>query len=282
MGDQSDGTLYGDAMSARYDADFAAIFGSHDRGDLAFFQALALASTGPICEIGAGTGRVTLAVARVAGRRAVTGVEPSPAMRARFAERVGQEGASVVVAAGSFASIPLASGSQGLVFAAFRSFQHVLDSAGQLAALAEMRRVTRPGGLVALDLFDPAYHLLKRARSTLGVSYRTAEGSFIERWESREVDRVRQRVDVTFRWVERDALGATVRDESATYPVRYTFPFELEHLLARAGFEAIDVRGGYDGRPIGPRPGELVAVCRKPRRGGEAPYRKRSGSKAER
>src|SRR5690606_39307049 len=57
---------------------------------------------------------------------------------------------------------------------------------------------------------------------------------------------ISQRVDVTFRWIEKDMEGRVLVDEAATYGVRYTFPIELEHLLARAGFEAIDVRGGYD------------------------------------
>lgn len=260
-------TSYGAEMSARYDDDFDAIFGSRDRGDLPFFVALAEATSGPICEVGAGTGRVTLAVAEVAGRRRVTGVEPSAAMRARFMERLDEPGQPrVEVVAGSFAAIPLPNNSQGLVFAAFRSFQHVLTTEAQLRSLVEVQRVLRPGGVFALDMFDPAYHLLRRAPPSLGVTYRTAHGTAIERWESREIDRVQQRVDVTFRWVERSDLGVTLRDDSATYGVRYAFPVELEHLLARSGFEAIELCGGYDGRPLGARPRELVAVCRKPSR----------------
>ena len=276
-------TSYGDAMSARYDADFDAIFGGGDRGDLPFFQALAEASSGPLCEVGAGTGRVLLAVAEVVGRRRVTGVEPSPAMRARFADRLAQSGrTNVVISSGSFEVIPLPARSQGLLFGAFRSFQHVLTTEAQLRSLAEVQRVLRPGGLFALDLFDPAYHLLRRARATLGVSYRTARDTTLDRWESREVDRVAQRVDVTFRWVERNDLGLTISDESATYGVRYTFPVELEHLLVRAGFEAVELRGGYDGRPLGPTPRELVVVCRKPLAVARAVQPKRTGSKAAR
>lgn len=270
-------THYDADMSAHYDADFDAIFGgSEERGDVPFFRALVAATSGPVCEVGAGTGRVLLAVAGVAGRRRLTGVEPSAAMRDVFMSKLGA-GAPIAVVAGSFEHIPLRTGSQGVVFGAFRSFQHVLTTEAQLAALAECRRVLRPGGVLALDFFDPAYHLLRRAPASLGVTYRSPRSTIVERWESREVDRVAQRVDVTFRWVERDLDGVLVRDVSATYGVRYTFPVELEHLLARAGFEAIDVRGGYDGRPLAARPRELVAVCRKPEL-----QPKRSGSKASR
>lgn len=257
---------YDGAMSARYDADFAAIFGGRDRGDLAFFQRLAREHAGPVCEIGAGTGRVILAVGEVVDGCALTGVEPSDEMRAVFEVRLASgTSRNVKCMAGSFTSIPLGDASQGLVFSAFRSFQHVLTTDEQLAALAEVRRVLRPGGIFALDLFDPAYRLLRRARPTLGVRYRTADGRLRERWESREIDRVAQRVDVTFRWIEKDVQGRVLVDEAATYGVRYTFPIELEHLLARAGFEAIDVRGGYDGAPRSARSRELVVTCRAPR-----------------
>lgn len=259
-------TVYGEAMSARYDMDFEALFGGADRGDIAFFEALALATQGPICEVGAGTGRVLLAVAEVASGRVLTGVEPSAAMRARFAARLAEAPgvADVRVVAGSFEAIPLPGASQGLVFGAFRSFQHVLTTSGQLAALAEMRRVLRPGGMLALDFFDPAPHHLRRARPTIGVRYRTARETTVERWESRTVDRVSQCVEVRYRWVERDTDGREVSDESATYRVRYTYPIELEHLLARAGFVDVEVRADYDGRALGPRPRELVVVCRRP------------------
>ena len=267
-------------MSARYDDDFAALFGDSeagDRGDVPFFRALVAATTGPVCEVGAGTGRVILAVEEAAGRRRLTGVEPSAAMRDVFTRKVEAIGSTVAVVPGSFEQIPLRSGSQGVVFGAFRSFQHVLTTDAQLTALAECRRVLKPGGVLALDFFDPAYHLLRRARPSLGVTYRSARSTIVARWESREVDRVAQRVDVTFRWVERDLDGVVIGDVSATYGVRYTFPIELEHLLARAGFEAIDLRGGYDGRALAARPRELVVVCRAPpKRNGQ----KRSGSNA--
>ncbi|HRE92308.1 MAG TPA: class I SAM-dependent methyltransferase, partial [Myxococcota bacterium] len=66
----------------------------------------------------------------------------------------------VEVKDGEFARIPLPDGVLGLVFAAFRSFQHVLEVDEQLAALHEMRRVLRPGGRLALDAFDPPYGML--------------------------------------------------------------------------------------------------------------------------
>ncbi len=265
-------TLYSAAMAGRYDADFEAIFGGADRGDLGLFCALAARAGGPICEVGAGTGRVLLAVAAAAPAAPVVGVEPSAPMRtnleARLAELDPRVGARVGVRDGAFGQLPLSDGSQALVYSAFRSFQHVLEVPDQLAALAEIRRVLRPGGRLAIDLFDPDYRLLCDAEPTLVTTYRTPAGATVERYDSRTVERARQRVDVGFRWIERDQWGRVCSDDQARYAIRYTFPWELVHLLARVGFEDVELYGDYQGGPVGAEPRELVVLARAPGGGG--------------
>ncbi len=48
------------------------------------------------------------------------------------------------------------------------------------------------------------------------------------------------------------------------FAMRYLFRFEVEHLLARGGFEVEHVYSDYDGSPYGSRyPGDLIFVARK-------------------
>ncbi|MCB9731002.1 MAG: class I SAM-dependent methyltransferase [Deltaproteobacteria bacterium] len=262
------GEGYAAAMSARYDADFEAIFGGPDRGDLDFFRAIAASAGGPIAEIGAGTGRVALAVADAAAGEAVVGVEPSEGMRAAFEARLAAAdprlSARVCARAGTFASAPLPDASQALVYSAFRSFQHLLSPDEQLAGLVEMRRALRPGGTVAIDLFDPDYRLLHDAEPFLVARYPRAGGGTIERYDSRRILRAEQLVEVGFRWIERDARRRVVADERGSYRIRYTFPYELVHLVARAGFADVALFGDYDGSPLGDDPRELVLVAKRP------------------
>lgn len=263
-------SAYPSEMSRRYDEDFEAIFGGPDRGDLEFFTTLAALAEGPVCEVGAGTGRVLLPVAASAAGATVVGIEPSSAMREVMLARVGAAdprlGARIAVRDGSFADLPLADGSQALVYSAFRSFQHVLDVDGQLAGLRECLRVLRPGGTLAIDLFDPDYRLLHDTEPTLVARYRREDRAIVERWDARRIDRVSQRVDVDFRWVVRRGLGPVLEDVRAHYAIRYTFPHELLHLLARAGFAAVQLFGDYDRSPLGPTPRELVVVATAPGR----------------
>lgn len=48
-----------------------------------------------------------------------------------------------------------------------------------------------------------------------------------------------------------------------SFPLRYLFRFELEHLLWRCGFELEQLYSGFDRAPYGSSyPGELIAVAR--------------------
>jgi len=259
-------TVYVEAIGSRYDHDFESIFGSADRGDLAFFAGLASAARGPICEIGAGTGRVLLPVARAAPEQVIAAIDPSESMRTRLMARLEAEEPAlqrrVTVLDGRFEAIPLPDASQALVYAAFRSFQHVLTVDGQLAALAEMRRVVAPGGTIAFDLFDPDPETLTTSEPRCVTHYETERGTIVERWDARTILRVPQIAHIDFSWVERDQEGAVVGRDEARYTIRFTYLQELRHLLARAGWDDYTIDAGYAGEVLDADPRELVVVMR--------------------
>jgi len=96
-----------------------------------------------VLDLGSGTGRFTPALAREFGGP-VHGVEPSDRMR-QVAEQTGRR-TGVQYLAGSAESIPLPGEACDLVLM-FLSFHHVRD---RHAAVAEIRRVARPGARVLL------------------------------------------------------------------------------------------------------------------------------------
>ena len=224
-----------------YDTLEAAVPGGDDIG---FFRDLALRTEGPVLELGCGSGRVTVPLAEAGVT--IVGVDRSRPMldvaekrrrglpadvrrRLRFVEadmtdvRVGRR--------------------FGLVFAAFRVFMCLLDPDAQLAALATSRRHLRPGGLLALDLFDPRLDLLASeawAARRMGevrnpVTGRRVVVDVVERRN----DLVAQRFSERWRFAELDDGGEVVREEHETLTMRWTFRPELHHLLARAGFDLV-------------------------------------------
>jgi hypothetical protein len=55
-----------------------------------------------------------------------------------------------------------------------------------------------------------------------------------------------------------------IRPITQAFPMRYFFRYELEHLLARSGFQITAAYSDYDRTPLGGKhPGELIFVARK-------------------
>jgi hypothetical protein len=145
-----------------------------------------------------------------------------------------------------------------LVTCPFHAFQHLLDVPSQLAVLANVRRHLAPGGAFAFDVFDPRLAVLASpaAEERLEVTF-LLDGVQTRRFSRARADRATQILEVTFRFEPPQAEGST------TVRLRWFHRYELEHLLARAGFTDLTITGGFDGRPWRPE-GETVIVARAP------------------
>lgn len=209
-----------------------------------------------MCEIGCGTGRVLLPIAR-AGLDC-TGVDPSPAML------------DVLRAKGPPAQLTLVEGSFGgfdtgrryaLVYAAFRVFQHLLTVEEQLEALANVRRHLAPGGRFAFDVFSPDLARMAPAEEPETEDSRWIEGDEEHiRYAAVSRDHVAQVMNVRFR-VARRRDGQLLGEDVTELPLRWYWRFELEHLLARAGFVVEHLYGGFQGGPYDARR-DMVFVVR--------------------
>lgn len=108
-----------------------------------WFQTL----TGSILDLGAGTGALTLDLAwRVGANGHVTAIDRDAKaleIARALAERLG---VGIAAVTGEVTALPLQDATQDTTVARFL-FQHLPDP---LAALGEMRRVTRPGGRIAI------------------------------------------------------------------------------------------------------------------------------------
>jgi len=238
------------------------------RPDVAFFLNEAVNAGSPVVELGCGTGRVLIPIARAGVE--IVGVDSSPHMLSVCRERIGREPEAVqsrvrlvhadmrrfdVDRRFTLATIP------------FRPFQHLLTVDDQLACLAAIRRHLVDGGRLILDIFNPALDAL--VNGLVGEEHgEEAEFSMpdgrrvVRRQKTVATDRFTQVNDFELIYYVTHPGGREERLVHA-FSLRYLFRFEAEHLLARSGFEVEQVYADYDKSPYGSTyPGELIFVAR--------------------
>jgi SAM-dependent methyltransferase len=210
------------------------------RGDAPFYRDLARRSGGEVLEIGVGTGRVALQL--VESGLQVTGLDASAAMLAIAAEKAGTTGLAerLHLELADMRVFDLAAQRFGLVVVPFRGFQSLLTPDDQLAALACFRRHLRPDGILALHLFDPDFRfLLPGSKGPFDRQYgvdcqtgRRVEGVL----ETALFDHVMQVRRNLWRYRAFEADGAIAEEETLELSLRWTFRWEMRHLLRLAGF----------------------------------------------
>lgn len=214
-------------VARTYDDAYAVI--RDPSGDAAFYRFMAETQGGPLLELGCGTGRVLLEVAKT-GIECV-GLDASREMLRVLREKKPPDTVAVVHA--HMESFDLGEGRFRLITAPFRAVQHLLDVPSQLAALNNVRRHLARGGAFAFDVFDPDL-----ARTAVAHEPESLEATFrhqaheVRRYTTVVRDASAQIMTVTFRF-ESDAPELV---GSARFQMRWYYRYELEHLLDRAGF----------------------------------------------
>lgn len=240
-------------------------------GDVEFFLGLAkeAAAAGyPVLELATGTGRVAIPIARAGVR--VVDLDASKEMLAQAAEK-SSDVDNVRWAQGDMQAFDLPE-QFGLAFIPYRSFQHLLAVKDQIACLECIHRHLVPGGRNALDVFNPDIVIigqwlgakrggLQRRRDDY-ISPKTER--VVKAWETRDYHPAEQEVESTFIDEELDDEGVVVSRVYRGLRLRYVFRYEMEHLLARTGFEIEDLFGDCYGAPFTDTSPELVFVARKP------------------
>lgn len=119
--------------------------------DLDLWRELAAQAAGPVLDVGAGTGRVALDLARRGA--AVTAVDVDAALLAELARRARGEGLAVATHVADARTFALP-GAFAAILVPMQTIQLLGGPAGRRAFLARARAHLRPGGLLAAALAD--------------------------------------------------------------------------------------------------------------------------------
>jgi SAM-dependent methyltransferase len=246
---------YGRVTSRYYD--FA--YGGHPavEGDVEFYLSLAREGAGPVLELGCGTGRVLLEIARAGFP--CTGIDASRAMLNALSAKPHPPTLRLVCA--QMQDFDLGSDRFALIYSAFRAFQHLYTVEDQLACLERVRRHLAPGGIFAFDVFNPRLARMAQLEEPEAEDARfEMEGDTVVRYTAVERDPLTQLMVVRMRY-ERSREGAVVSNDTVEFRMRWYYRFELEHLLRRAGFESVELYGDFHRAPLEGENG-FVILCR--------------------
>jgi SAM-dependent methyltransferase len=240
-----------------------------ERQDVAFFVELARQSGGPVLEIGSGTGRVLIPTAK-AGLE-IVGLDYSEAMltvcRRKLATESEAVRARVRLVQGDMRRLDLGQTFR-LVTIPFRPFQHLTTVEDQLSCLAGIRQHLDPGGKLILDIFNPWLVRLTDEKFDQEQGdepeFTMPDGRRVirrNRAVSRDLSNQVQEVELIYYVTHPDGHQERLVH---SFPMRYLFRFEAEHLLVRSGFEVEALYADYDQSPYGSKyPGELIFVAKR-------------------
>lgn len=242
-----------DLLAALYDEQYA-----HYRDDLAFYTRLAADYGSPVLELGAGSARVSAALAR-AGHQVVA-LEVSGEMIRRGRERLAGEGLSEQVRYRQGDMRALELGERfSLIVAPFNAFMHLYTLSDQDAALAGVSAHLTRGGLFALDLYNPNF-------GALGALRREAEwahvgGERAELFLYQTVDQDAQILETRY-YLDRVDEDGRLRRDTATLTQRYYTRFELERALRSAGFTHLQFYGSFERERYTAGSSHLICLAR--------------------
>lgn len=231
-------------------------------GDISFYRE-ACRGARAVLELGAGSGRMLLALARA--KRRLVGLELDPEFLAlakrnlRALPPAKRQGLRLV--AGDMRDFEL-SERFDRVLLPYNALYCLLNQRAALACFRAAHRSLALGGKLVLDVWNAeAFHgnsANPQVDETEPVVTLGHAGRTWDVFERSSVRRARQRLDVSYTYLPREG-GPTYQIPIAQ---RYYTPAEVTGLLERAGF-AIEARyGDFSGRRFSARSRQLIVVAR--------------------
>ncbi|MDP6372328.1 MAG: class I SAM-dependent methyltransferase [Vicinamibacterales bacterium] len=232
------------------------------RRDVGFWQRLATRTGGPVLELGCGTGRVSLPLARTA--EVVVGVDRSGEMLARARRRLRRSryGSRVQLVRGDIRALPFKDPAPfRLALAPYGILQSLLRDRDLEATLRSVAAVLESGGTFGIDLVPelPDWREYRRRVSLRGR--RGRRGPRLTLIESVRQDRARRITTFDQEFVEHGGAARSRRRFSIAF--RTLSMRQMRNRLERSGFEIEAVLGDYRGRPWDARADAWILLARR-------------------
>jgi ubiquinone/menaquinone biosynthesis C-methylase UbiE len=232
------------------------------RRDVPFWRRVAAGADGPVLELGCGTGRVSLPLAR-AGVNLV-GIDRSAPMLDRARRQIRRSSnpqirKSLRLVRGDIRTLPFDAGAFPMVLAPYGILQSLIRPRDLTAALASVARVLAGGGTFGIDLV-PDVPKWREYENRVQLRGRAA-GAQLTLIESVRQDPKRHLTTFEQKYVER--RGARTREHRFDLTFRTLSVRQMTGQLERAGFRVDSVLGDYRGRPWDDRADVWIILAKK-------------------
>jgi SAM-dependent methyltransferase len=241
-----DDGYFDERVAARYDESSAEMFDPAVVDPAVDFLA-ELAGSGRALELGIGTGRIALPLARRGVP--VHGIELSNAMVARLREKPGGEAIGVTI--GDFATTT-ADGTFSVAYLVFNTISNLTTQAAQVSCFRNVASHLEPGGCFVIEVGIPALQRLPPGETIR--AFHVSE----TRWGIDEYDVAKQ--GLTSHHFE----IVDGRLERVSIPFRYTWPAELDLMAELAGMRLRERWSGWQREPFTSDSRKHVSVWEKP------------------
>ena len=238
---------------------------SHDIG---FFIDFARKSRAEVLELGCGTGRVLIDLAK--GGVRITGLDVFSAMLARCKQKLlseNQNARSMVVdlVLGDMRSFSLGQ-TFGLITIPFYSFNYLLTVEEQVSCLSCVHKHLKSDGKLIVVLPNPylPYLIDDRYLREFGdePEFEMSDGRRVRRRfqiKTRDLSRQVVQAETIYYIAHADGVQERLVNDLS---IRYLFRYEAEHLVARCGFVVEAIYGDYDKGSFGCQDlGELIIIA---------------------
>ena len=231
-------------------------------GELAFYKELAhhaRTQGSPVLEIACGTGRVAIRLA--AEDISMTGMDHSPEMLA-IARR---KSTPVRWVQSDMRTLDLGE-TFGLIISPGHSFQFMRTPEDQVQALQTFRRHLTPGGVLVIHLDHQDVTWLGGLLGEQGGKFEYGKdvihpqsGRIIRRAHAWTYEPSTQTATVVSKWEEVEEDGSVLQSWTRQpMALHCVFRFEMEHLVARTGFEVLALYGDFYKGELTDRSTEMI------------------------
>ena len=223
-----------------------------------------------VLEVGCGTGRLTLPLAREGALHGwrVVGLDPEPAMLARAEQRLRAESAAIQQTVrfvwGDARTLDLCERFD-VVLLPFGVAHHLTSLDDQIAAWRAVRRHLMPRGLFAVDVVAPDLPQLAAAIDggprAVDMEVTAADGRRLRRSDAFSYSPAAQRATHAYEY-EVEAAGVFQRAYRSEFAMHVYYPRELELLFRLTGFRLEQLLGSYQGEPFDDAARLMIALGR--------------------